>query len=281
MSSKITGTAAGVPFVAFGPDTESASRAPVVIAWHLMAPPRSEAALAAALPLDGLDAWRIYLGLPMHGARSPEGGFGALMQLAAEDAVLKVHGPVATQAAEEFAPALAELRRQLDLRDGPVGLVGGSIGGAVAQLVLTDAAPTAGITVSAAVLVSPVTRLDAMVEAAGRQFGMTYPWTPPARAVADRLDFVARADDFVKAGQPAVQIIVGADDDREGFEAPATQLRDALSERYDDPSRVELRVVAGMGHGLAEEPGLEPAPQTPEAKIVDGFAVSWLARYLT
>jgi dienelactone hydrolase len=281
MSTAITGTAAGVPFIALRPDTKSPSRAPVVIAWHLMAPPRSEGALAAALPLDGLDAWRIYLGLPMHGARSPEGGFGALMRLAAEDAVLKVHGPVAIQAAEEFPAALAELRRQLDLRDGPVGLVGGSIGAAVAQLVLTQAAPSAGITVPAAVLISPITRLSAAVEAIGRSFGMAYSWTPQARAVADRLDFVARADDFVKAGQPAVQIIVGADDDREGFEEPATLLRDALSQRYEDPSRVELRVVAGMGHGLAEEPGPEPASQTREAKIVDEYAVSWLAHFLT
>jgi hypothetical protein len=32
--------------------------------------PRNEAAFAAALPLDELDAWKVYLGLPTFGARS-------------------------------------------------------------------------------------------------------------------------------------------------------------------------------------------------------------------
>jgi hypothetical protein len=38
--------------------------------WHLMDAPRSEAAMAAAVPLDGLDAWRVYFGLPDTGARA-------------------------------------------------------------------------------------------------------------------------------------------------------------------------------------------------------------------
>src|SRR5690606_14822510 len=148
VDTAITGTAAGVPFVAVPPAGDRAT-APVVAAWHLMDAPRTEAALAAALPLAGLDAWRIYLGLPRHGARSPEGGAEELMRLGHADAVQNLYGPITAEAAEEFGPAHAELRRRLGFRDGPIGLLGGSLGAAVAQLVIAGG----GHDVAAAVLV--------------------------------------------------------------------------------------------------------------------------------
>lgn len=52
----ITGVAAGVPYVALPPAGDR-DGAPLVVAWHLVDPPRSEAAMAAAVPLAGdLDA---------------------------------------------------------------------------------------------------------------------------------------------------------------------------------------------------------------------------------
>jgi hypothetical protein len=36
-----------------------------------------------------------------------------------------------------------------------------------------------------------------------------------------------------------------------------------------------------MEHALAEEPGIEPAPQTPHAAAVDRLAVKWFQRRLT
>jgi hypothetical protein len=39
-------------------------------------------------------------------------------------------------------------------------------------------------------------------------------------------------------------------------------------------------VVAGMGHALAEEPGVEAAPQTPAAAEVDRLASEWLGDHL-
>ncbi len=279
--SPVTGTAAGVPFYAVPPTGRSDRPVPVVVAWHLMDPPRTEAAFAAALPLDGLDAWRIYLGLPMCGARLPAGGAEELMRLGYQDAVLNLQGPIAAQGAGEFPAALTELRERLDLQDGPLALVGGSMGSAVAQLVLTDTGPDAGIHACAAVLVSPIAQLRSAVDATGRRYGVAYPWGPGALDVADQMDFVARAGELVDHGQPAVQLIVGADDDREGFLEPAQRLRVALVNRYDDPARVDLVVVPGMAHALAAEPGIEPAPQTATAATVDRHAVSWLHRHLT
>jgi pimeloyl-ACP methyl ester carboxylesterase len=274
-TSAVRGTAAGVPYLAV-PPTRPGAGTPTVVAWHLMDPPRTEAAFAAALPLAGLDAWRVYLGLPLHGSRAPAGGDEELMRLGYQDAVLNLQGPVSDRAAAEFPVALAELRDRLSLGGGPLGLVGGSIGSAVAQLVIAEA----GLPVAAAVLVSPVAELRAVVGAGERRWGVSYPWGEQSQAVARRLDFVARAGEIAAAGQPAVRLVVGAEDDAEGFAAPAERLRAQLAERYADPARVDLVTVPGMGHALAEEPGVEPAPQTPYAVEVDRLAVDWFHRHL-
>jgi dipeptidyl aminopeptidase/acylaminoacyl peptidase len=42
----------------------------------------------------------------------------------------------------------------------------------------------------------------------------------------------------------------------------------------------DLVVVPGMGHALAEEPGIAPAPQLAAAAEVDRLAVGWFARHL-
>lgn len=275
-AAQTTGVAAGVPFVAVPPTAAAGQSAPVVVAWHLMDAPRTEAALAAALPLDGLDAWRIYLGLPLCGSRTPGGGAEQVLRLGYEDAVMNLYGPISDQAVREFGPALAELRGRLDLGDGPLAVVGGSHGAAVAQLVTVEC----DVDVAAAVLVSPVVQLRPLVEAVGRRFGVTYPWSEPSLQVARRLDFVARAAETADRGQPAVLLVVGADDDEIAVLEPAARLHEELQSRYDDPGRVAREVVPGMAHALAEEPGVEPAPQTEHAATVDAHAVRWLRRHL-
>src|SRR3954452_23474372 len=122
-----TGVAAGVPYVLRAPADRRAD-APVVVGWHLMDAPRTEAAFAAALPLAGLDAWRVYLGLPMMGARALPGGMDEFMARGYEDAVMLAHGPVNAQAADEFDAAWAVLRERVGLGSGPLGLFGGSAG---------------------------------------------------------------------------------------------------------------------------------------------------------
>jgi hypothetical protein len=275
----VRGVAAGVPFLAVPPASGERAHAPIAVAWHLMDPPRTEEAFAAALPLAGLDAWRVYLGLPLSGSRLPAGGLDELLRLGYEDAVMNLHGPVAIQGATEFPAALAELRRRLDVQ-GPLAVAGGSIGSAVALLVLAETGPAAGIAADAAVLISPIAQLRPAVDATGRRFGVAYPWHEAALEIAQRLDFVARADEIAAAGRPAVRLIVGADDDRAGFLEPAERLRAALVRRYDDPTRADVVVVPGMGHALAEEPGVEPAPQLQHAAAVDRHATAWLRTHL-
>jgi dienelactone hydrolase len=271
----ITGEVAGVPFVALPPGSGPRSSAPVVLAWHLLDPPRTEAAFAAALPLRGLHAWRIYLGLPMSGSRLPAGGWEEMLRLGSEDAVLKVYQPIIYGAAAELGPALSGLRDRLGLEGGPIGVMGASAGAAVALLVLAESE----LDVAAAVLVSPMVQLRRVVEAMSRQFGVAYPWSGESRAVAQRLDFVARAAEIAERAQPALLCVVGEEDDG-GFHESAAELVSALSRHHGDSRRAELVAVAGMAHALADEPGIDPAPQTPHAATVDRHAVRWFQRHL-
>jgi len=276
----ISGTAAGVPYLAVPPGRDTAGRdaadAPIVVAWHLLDAPRTETAFAAALPLDGLPAWRVYLGLPMTGRRTPPGGEEEVLRLLGEDIVANVHGPIATQAAAEFPDAFAVLRKELGLGAGPVGLLGGSLGAAIAQTVLLEGV----VETRAAVLVSPLVQLRPVIDAIVPMFtGKPYQWTAGTGAFADRMDFVARAAEFVERGQPPVLLVLGAQDEP-WFRPPVEDLHSALAARYDDPATVALHVVDGMGHALAEQPGVEPAPQTVHAAEVDRLAVDWFGRYI-
>ena len=264
----VRGTAAGVPFLAVPPSGDRAT-APVVIAWHLLDPPCTEVAFAAVLPLAGLEAWRIYLGLPMSGARLPAGGIDEVMRLGYEDAVRNLQVPIPKQAAAEFPAAFAALQEQLGFGDGPVALVGGSAGSAAAQLVLVNGV---GPRISVAVLISSIHELKAATDATGRRFGVSYPWDDATLELVAELDFVARAAEIADSGAK-VRIIIGADDDVEGIVAPARRMREALAGS-------DLVVVEGMEHALAEAPGTEAAPQLPHAARVDALATEWLRGHL-
>jgi dienelactone hydrolase len=270
-----SGVAARVPYVSLPPagDREDA---PLVVAWHLMDPPRSEAAMAAALPLMGVNAWRVYLGLPMFGARAPEGGPEEIMRLAAEDYVLKLFGPVVEQAAAEAPAVVDALRQQLSIDAGPVGLVGGSAGGAVVLQVLAEQQ----FPVAAAALVNPVARVEAVVEAGERMYNVSYSWTDESRAVASRFDFVYRAVEIAKRDPQTPVLLVGGAQDEPGYRESLEGLRDAMMDHYGERDRVGFVSVPEMAHAFAEEPGMEPAPQTAEAKQVDAAVTEWFQRYL-
>lgn len=271
----VTGDAAGVPYLAFSP-AAGIGRAPLVLVFHMMDPPRSERAMAAALPMEALPAWRVYLGLPMFGARMPKGGPDEIMRLGYEDALMNLIAPVVERAAAELPAAVAALREQLPVNEGPIGLVGGSAGGAAALLALAETQ----VPVAAVGLVNPAARATPVIEVGERMFGVAYPWNEARRAQADRLDFVRRADEIAaREPQPPVLIVVGEDDD-EAFPAATRNLRDALAARYTSPELVSLVTVPGLGHALTDEPGIDTAPQSPEAARVDAEISKWLRLHL-
>jgi pimeloyl-ACP methyl ester carboxylesterase len=267
----LTGEAAGVPFAAL-PPASAGNQVATVIVWHMHDPPRSERAMVAALPLRGLDAWRVYLGLPLSGSRLPAGSLDAFFALGYEDAVLKLYGPTVQQAADEFATAFAAVRRQHGLAEGPIAVVGASIGALVALSVVASGE----LPVSAIALVSPALRLASVVAANERAFAITYPWSDDSRSVAADLDFVARAREVARLRAP-ILFVVGADDDVEGIARPAEELAAALVK--EDVEAAVTR-IPDMGHAIADEPGLEPAPQTAVAAAVDDVVSGWLRQHL-
>jgi dienelactone hydrolase len=266
----LSGIAAGVPFVALPPAGGSRPDAPVVLAWHLLDPPRTEVAFASAVPLAGLDAWKIYFGLPLTGSRTPDGGPAEIQRRIDEDVVLRLYRYVVEGAVEEFPSAYAVVRKELGLADGgPLGVLGGSMGSAVAQLVLASERP-----VRAAVLFSPVTRMRTTIDALAREHGTSYDWTPASAAFAERTDFLARAGEI---GTTPIRYVAGADDLEDAFLEPAAAVTAELERRG---ATVDLTVVPSMGHALAAEPGTDAAPQTPQAQAADRLAVDWFQRYL-
>ncbi|GAA1205620.1 prolyl oligopeptidase family serine peptidase [Pseudonocardia alaniniphila] len=273
----ITGTAAGVPFTALPPTGATDGPAPLIVTWHMLDAPRTDAAFAAALPMSGVPAWRVHLGMPMCGARMVDGRVDAILELARKDALMAFLAPFVHQAADEFPAALVALRDQLPVDDEPIGILGGSLGGAVALEVLaTRRAP-----ITAVALVNPAVRIRSVIGLVHRDMAgseLEYPWTVESRTTADELDFVARAGD-IAADTPL--LLVSGELDHPALRTDAAALVDALHRRYADPDEVELRTVPGLAHPLADEPGLEPAPQLPTAKAVDEILTQWFLRQLT
>jgi pimeloyl-ACP methyl ester carboxylesterase len=270
----ITGTAAGVPYTALSPAGAIDGPAPLIVSWHMLDAPRTDAAFAAALPMTGVPAWRVHLGMPMCGARMIDGRVDAAIELAREDALMAFLAPLVHQAADEFPAALTGLRDQLPVDDEPVSVLGASLGGAVALQVLT----TSAILIRAVALVNPAVRIRSVVPLVEGLTGQPYRWTAKAHEVADDLDFVARAADI--ATQPPL-LLVSGERDHPDLRTDAAALIDALRERYAHPDEVELVTVPDMAHPLADEPGLEPAPQLPTAKKVDEIVTQWFLRQPT
>lgn len=270
----ITGTAAGVPFTALPPAGTGGGPAPLIVTWHMLDPPRTDAAFAAALPMTGVPAWRVHLGMPLCGARMVDGRLDRHIELARRDVLGAYLAPVVHQAVDEFPAALAALRDRLPVDDGPIGVVGASLGGAVALQVLT-APPTP---IRAVALVNPSVRVGAGVELIAAALGQPYRWTAESRRITDDLDFVARAGDI--PGEPPLLVISGERDHPE-LRDDAAALVGALRERDPRPDRVELRTVPELAHPLADEPGLEPASPLPATAVVDRILTEWFGRRLT
>jgi dienelactone hydrolase len=215
----------------------------LIVTWHMLDAPRSNAAFAAALPMNDLPAWRVHLGMPMCGARMVDGSTDAVVELFRKDALMSFLYPFVRQATEEFPAALESIRAQLPVDDGPIGVLGGSLGGAVALRILADTE----IPVFAGAVVNDAIRMRSVVDL----FPDDYRYDAESEKAVDSLDCVPKAE--VIAGRAPLLVVSGALD-HPALRADAFCFVDALGERS------ELLSIPGSTHPLADEPGIEPAP---------------------
>ena len=239
-------TSNGVPYVALPPESEEEARG-LVVMWHGADPPRTEEALAAAVPMRQLPAWRIYLGVPGHGRRSPKGGVEEIMRLASQDALTLLFRPRIEGAVAELPGAVNDVRTRLEIDPAlPLGIFGFSQGGAAALLALTRNL----LPFKAAVTFGAVIDLAALMDVMAKSFGVTYEWTGERRALAMQLSSTHRAPVLAQSGA-AILLGVGAEDPYPTRD-PAERLADAI---LGEGGTVEVRVVPNVAHAFVDEPG--------------------------
>ncbi|MFD0202366.1 MULTISPECIES: alpha/beta fold hydrolase [Saccharothrix] len=230
----ITGEAAGVRFVAVPP---AAGGRRLVVVWHLLGEPGTPEAMAEALPLTGVDAWRLYPALPQRDT--------------GPDPLVDTYAPM-VEAAVAAMPALVRTARdRFDCGDGPVDLVGGSAGG---HVTLTTAVRGV-VPVRRVAVVNPAVRAEAVVEASiDAGVFASYDWTDASRAAAEPLDVLARADEL-----DVPLLVVRGEQEYPAFRPVQAQL-----------------CAAVPGARLVDVPGLAHMLVT-EQVVVDAEVTAWLA----
>lgn len=259
-------TLGGVPAIVRVPSVTSKTS---IVLWHGFGPPASEDDLMRALPLDDVPAVKIYLGLPLFGARAPKSTQQSLAQRQAEDYGSRLFEPVVLGAAEELPAVVRELRRKGCLgRHDPIGLFGFSAGGTAALMALIQRK----VAVRAAVVINAPTGLNASIDALEHATKKSYAWTPHTREVAARSDAILHAAD-IAAGDPAVLIIQGTEDTVVNAHGAAS-LVEALRPFYRRKSqeqRLKIVLAPSVAHDWTK----------PEALVEVRSAVAeWFNSYL-
>ena len=235
------------------------TRAPIVL-WHGFGPPADDRTLMAALPLDQVPAVKVYLTLPLFGARSPPGGMDELVRRQTADFASLVFEPVVMGAARELSGVIQALQRRRCMAAGEkIGLFGFSAGGAPALVALARRQPGVG----AAVTLNASTGLNASIGALERATKRPYAWTPRARLLAKRSDAVLHAADIAAGDPPVALLLIHGADDETVSPSAAVQLYDALAPYYrrdHDDARLRLTVIPRLAHAWAvptSDPRLE------------------------
>lgn len=287
-----TGTAAGVPFLALPPAAEPREPAPLILGLHAFEPPRSEAALAGAIPMVALPAWRVYLGLPLFGSRLPSGGVAEVNRRGERDYLVELFGPVVEEAAAELRKVDTALRSLLPISDTPTGLVGVGAGGTAVLLALAEKR----LSVGAAAAINPIIDPTPLMAARERRTGTPYRWDTQAQGTREWLDLTARTTEIRDAATPL--LIINGGQDEVSPPEHGRAFHDDLLARFDErdgehggESPVHgagqshehaLRhiVVPDLAHSIGPEPGLEPGPLTPAGVLTDRALTEWFHQRL-
>ncbi|MGH8144719.1 MAG: alpha/beta hydrolase family protein [Rhodanobacteraceae bacterium] len=245
-------TLAGVPAILRVPGKVTK---PPIILWHGFGPPASPQALMDAMPLDRVPSVKVYLGLPLFGARAPAGGVEELIRRQKQDFAKLLFKPSVVGAAEELPAVIAALeRRGCMTPKARIGLFGFSAGGASALIVLAQHK----VAVGTAIVLNASTGLDASVNALERVTKQKYAWTPAARMLGKQTDAIRHAEQIAQGNPPPALLIVQGADDTVLTSRPATALYKALLPWYkNSPKRLRLQLMPGVSHGWTDGGAVE------------------------
>ncbi len=261
-------TLAGVPAILRVPKV---IRKPPIVLWHGLGSPAGESELMKALPLDDVPALKVYLGLPLFGARAPSGDAESLARRQGEDYASRIFELVVVGAAKELPAVLKVLREKRCL--GPndeIGLFGFSAGGTAALIALTEPE----VHVRAAVTVNAPIGLSAAIDAMERATKRPYTWTESARQLAERSDSIRHAADIASGVPPRALLLFHGADDTVVAPSGAVSLREALQPYYrrsGNDLRLKLVIAPGVSHDWTQ-----PRPlQQLRASVAN-----WFNKYL-
>jgi mono/diheme cytochrome c family protein/predicted esterase len=243
----------GVPAILRAPQVVSK---PPIVLWHGFGPPASEADLMKALPLDEVPSVKVYLGLPLFGARAPTGSEESLAQRQAEDYGARIFEPVVLGAAHELPVVVAALRQMKCLGDeDQVSLFGFSAGGAVVLSALIESE----VPVRAAVVLNAPVGLNASIEALESATRHPYVWTRRTRDLALRTDAVRHATEIASSSPPPKLLLINGADDALVPPSGSVLLFHALEPLYhekDSTDRLATLLLPGVTHDWTGSPGL-------------------------
>jgi pimeloyl-ACP methyl ester carboxylesterase len=285
---------AGVPVIVRPPANPSL-KAPLIVLWHGAGIPNSEEKLAEILPLEDVQAWKAYLGLPMFGKRLPVGGSDEIMRRQLEDYVLKALLPVMEPAIQELPDVVRALqaRFSIDERQG-IGLFGFSIGGLSALLTLLESSLPVTTAVLVGVtkdLVSIVNNYERIVQAEYLTLKQQFPglekhyrWSAESEVAKQRLDFVARASDITqRQPTPAILFVHGLQD--KIFSVSEVQeLFAALAPYYEQTNqmqRLSMRIFKHLNHNLDWEAAKNSPEMQQDLAELQQVVADWFKHHLT
>jgi predicted esterase len=268
-------TLAGVPLVLRHPAKRD-EPAPLIVLWHGFGSPNSERTLAEVLPLDDVHAWKAYLGLPLFGARLPEGGIEEIRRRQQEDYALELFLPVAAGAREELPGVVRSLARDYAIElEGGIGIFGFSAGGAAAMLNLIESP----IAIRTAILCNTARNMASAVSTVEKVLGKTYAWPEAAQIAAERIDPIARAGEIARREPPASVLLLYSENDEYFAAEHASDLAAALQAAYrqaGNPRRVTAQMLGGMTHHFGPSAGQHGPVRISEATALRRAVGEWL-----
>jgi pimeloyl-ACP methyl ester carboxylesterase len=247
MSSLESLELAGVPVLVRQPANPRLS-APLIVLWHGAGIPGSEEMLAELLPLEEVQAWKAYLGLPLFGKRDDRAGIGL------------------------FGFSVGGIAALLTLLESPLPITTAVLAGVTKDLV--SAVNNYERIVQGAY--STLKKKYPWVE-------KRYRWSAESEVAKQRLDFLSRASNLQKhQPMPAVLFVHGSQDEIFPV-SEVEELYATLAPYYEQAAqsqRLSLRTFEHLKHNIDLEAAKNYPDMQQDIAELQRIVSSWFSQHL-